>query len=331
MFNCNKFLLKFSILFLLLTTVAINVKAQQEYQFTQTHNFPIVFNSANTGIQPGVNLNAAFRAQWLGINGSPQSQLLTIDLPIDYFNSGFGLLLANDQLGASRISKAKITYAYKLYLSKFSFISIGLNAGINQYALNGEELLTSNGLYENSINHNDEFLPNTNISNIIPDAGFGILLKTENLNIGFASNYIIPSSIMAPNSANNAIYKVKMQYNSHFLGNFSISNNITLHPSLFVHSDLKEHQLKTLIAAHFNERFELGVGYRGYTSKSNDALFFLGGINFWNSFRLSYSYDLNTSALKNVNNGSHELSMGYRFNNLLPSSKRKVIYNPRFL
>jgi len=315
----------------LLLAVSNRCLAQQEFQFSQTHNFPIAFNAANTGIQPGVNLNAAIRSQWIGINGSPLSQILTIDLPIDYFKSGFGLLITNDQLGASRISKASLTYSYKVFVSKTNFVSLGLNAGINQYALNGEQLLTTDGLYENTINHNDDLLPNTNISSVIPDAGFGLLLKTENLNIGFAANSLIPTQINAPNTASNSIYGVKMQYNAHFLGNFLISNNISLQPSLFLHSDLKEHQLNSMIVAHFNEQFELGVGYRGYTGKSNDALIFLSGIKFWNSFRLTYSYDLNTSALKNVNNGSHELSVGYRFNNLLPSSKRKVIYNPRFL
>lgn len=304
--------------------------AQQEYQFSQIHQFPLVLNPAYTGFEPDVNLNLIYRSQWIGLQGAPQSYVLTADLPIDYFNSGFGVLLSNDEIGVSRLTKASLLYSYKYRINQSAILSAGINIGAFQYQFDGTQLLTTDGLYENVINHNDELLTNELSRSIQPDVGIGLYFASPWLEAGVAANSIVNIKLNEGNSAESATYQSKPQYNIQLKTNFEVLDNITIKPALFVHSDLKIHQLNIALPVEVG-RAHVGLGYRGYSKRSNDAVIFMLGFEVLENFVVHYAYDLNVSSLKQAHSGSHEFVLKYRFKNLIPSPKSKIIYNPRFL
>jgi len=306
------------------------VLAQQEYQFSQIHHFPLVLNPAYTGFEPDVNVNLIYRSQWIGLEGAPQSYVLTADLPIDYFNSGFGVLLSNDEIGVSRLIKASLLYSYKYRINQSAILAAGINIGAFQYQFDGTQLLTTDGLYENNINHNDELLTNELSRSIQPDLGLGFYFASPWLEAGAAVNNIANITLNEGNSPESVAYQVKPQYNIQLKTNFEVLDNITIKPALFVHSDLKVHQLNIAVPVEVG-RAHVGLGYRGYSKRSNDAVIFMLGFDVLKNFVVHYAYDLNVSSLKQAHNGSHEFVLKYRFKNLIPSPKSKIIYNPRFL
>jgi len=269
--------------------ITCSIFAQQEFQFSQIHHFPVVLNPAFTGVKPGVNANVIYRTQWLGLTGAPQSQVLTIDLPIDYFNSGFGAIISNDVIGASRVSKVAILYSYKYRINSTSLISIGAQAGAFQYQLDGTELLTNDGLYENSIIHNDELVTNSLKKTIQPDVGLGLYFISQLFQTGLAVNNLINVNTNGGNTAESISFQAKPHYNFQLSTNFTVLDNISIKPALFLHSDLREHQLNIVLPGRIR-RVEAALGYRGYSKRSNDALMLMAGFAVMKNFELHYAY-----------------------------------------
>ncbi len=323
--------LPFILLGIIFCCFTSSLKGQQEVQYSQFHHLGSNFNPAASGTSYALVLDAAYRWQWLGLNGGPQSQLVNVSLPLPLFRSGIGLNIQNDQLGASRLSSVALHYNYRFIDTRDAVLTLGLRAGALQYALNGADLLAPDGFYEGVIDHSDALLPNQNISAITADLGAGVYYLNDMLHIGLAANSLIPARLSADGPDVAFSYTRKMQLNAFSSVKIGLLNNINVIPALFFHSDITKHQLQLNAVIEIDERYEVGSGYRGYSGASNDALVLMGGIKLLENWRLGYSYDLGLSGLKTVHNGSHELRLRFSSSALLPSQKSKVIYNPRFL
>ena len=57
-----------------------------------------------------------------------------------------------------------------------------------------------------------------------------------------------------------------------------------------------------------SNNYWLGVAYR-----TEDAASILLGLDMGSGFNFAYSYDITTSGLNTVSNGSHEITLGYNF------------------
>jgi len=305
--------------------------AQQEYQFSQIHEFPLLLNPAYAGFEPDVNVNLIYRTQWLGLVGAPQSYAVTADLPIDYFNSGFGLIISNDEIGLSRLTKAALLYSYRYRINSSTQITAGVKAGAFQYEFDGDSIRTSEGIYEDDlVNHNDILISNVLTRNIQPNLGFGIYFAHPLIEVGLAANQLINFSFKDLSTAQVARYGAKPQFNLQLKTNFEVLDNITIKPALFLHSDFNVHQLNLSIPVEIGD-LTASLGYRGYNNRSNDALIFMLGYQLMKNFTINYAYDLGLSSIKQNHSGSHEFALKYRFKNLLPAPENKIIYNPRFL
>lgn len=56
--------------------------AQQDEQYTQFMFNKLRYNPAYAGTQESPSITAIARKQWIGLDGAPQSQALTFDLPL---------------------------------------------------------------------------------------------------------------------------------------------------------------------------------------------------------------------------------------------------------
>jgi type IX secretion system PorP/SprF family membrane protein len=304
--------------------------AQQEVQFSQAHFNKLFYNPAFSGVNDALNVNAFYRAQWVGIPGNPEYQSITADMPIYRANSGVGIVFLNDKIGAQKNMNIAVSYAYFLKIGE-STLSFGLTAGINQKSIDGTILRAPQGQYEpNVINHDDDFIPVGKVSAFAPVFGLGVLLKNDQYFVGISSNRILESSFNFTDGGKNVkIYNTRhINLQAGYL--FDITNNIDLQTSLLLKSDLVEHQLDLNVMVIYNEFIWGGLSYRGYNKYSRDAIVGLFGINVNKSLKFGYSYDFNISNLKAVNSGSHELFINYTLPMARPG-KGKIINNPRFL
>lgn len=110
---------------------------------TQFYLNQYLANPAMAGLDSGLNLNAAHRRQWTGIDEAPVNTFITGDLRVGA--SGFGLNIFTDKAGQLSRTRVALSYAYHLPLDRkgnklLHFgLSLAVNSGrVSSYNLDGD-------------------------------------------------------------------------------------------------------------------------------------------------------------------------------------------------
>lgn len=306
----------------------ITAMAQQTPQYTQHMFNKYQFNSAYAGFDRSLSVTGASRSQWASFVGAPTSINLNAHLPFYIWKGGIGLNLENDKTGALSSSTISFSYNY-VYESPIGLFSASARVGVLQSRLNGQDLVTPDGVYEGEqIQHNDAFLPNQSASGMSPIWGLSAYYIHDYFETGI--------SIMDIPKHTSAIGDVSIDRQSlinWFLeANYSVTNDIDILPSVFVKTDLVQTQLEIAGIAKYRNQYFGGFGFRGYNANSLDAIVMYAGFKFNRKYRLTYSYDLGINGLRQFHEGTHEFVLNYNLQKIIGLGlPPKVIYNPRFL
>jgi len=284
----------------------INLSAQQDPQFTNYMYNTLSVNSAYAGSRGHLAVMALYRTQWVGIDGAPQTQTLSIDTPIGK-NVGLGLAFIKDELGPSSEYYIDANISYTVKLNDKSRLSFGMKGGGRFYNVDlfdGFE----DAADVNSIN--DKFLPTI---------GAGLYWRNERSYVGLA----------VPNFLANKHFDTSFNTSSaerlhYFLiaGKvFDVSERVKLKPSLLGKFVVGAPAIVDLsLNALFYETFRLGVAYRW-----DDSVSALVGFQISPKLLLGYSYDLTTTRLGDFNSGTHEVFLRFEL-----ITKEKQLKSPRF-
>jgi type IX secretion system PorP/SprF family membrane protein len=318
------------VFFIVLALNVFFVAAQNAQQFTHYMFNQLIYNPAYAGFDNAINLTALYRAQWVGMEGNPTLQSFSAHSPLNFANSNAGIYVVNDVMGAQRTTHFHIAYAYRQPL-RFGNISFGISAGMFQQQLSGATLRSPQGNYETAVNHNDNFIPNNNVTGIAPEINTGIFLNAKGLQLGVSANNITASRTNLKTTFADAKIQFTRFFTAMALYNIILSKKFALIPSTLLKTDLSYYQTDFNLILQYQNNIYLGSSFRGNARKNFDAVSFLFGFNIIKSFRLGYSYDYTLSSLNSASNGSHEIFANYRIllKDLVKSGK--TIYNPRFL
>jgi len=77
---------------------------------------PYLANPAMAGIDTGLHVNLAYRRQWSGFDGAPETKAMTANYQL-FKRVGIGMNIFNDKAGLLNNTKVAFTYAYHLPLS----------------------------------------------------------------------------------------------------------------------------------------------------------------------------------------------------------------------
>ncbi len=317
-----------------------NVQAQQNIQFTQYIFNSMSVNPAYTGYKEEWFGQLGLRSQWVGLDGAPQTGLLSIDGIVDPINKrhGVGLQITADKLGPQSATSAYANYAFRLRLNEEDTqrLSFGIGAGVTQYSLDGTIL--------DPIEGSDQVLPAGKISNWVPDIRFGVYYYNPKWYAG-----ISVMDLLSGDQSNNIFRwdntttdNIRRKRHLYFIGGalFDLSQGLKLRPSLLVKEDFKGPTSLDLNAMFiFGDRFWLGAGWRtgvtvfereynrlsGNSLSGRNSFSAVTQIYVTNALRIGYSYDHIVSRLSNVQNGSHEITLGVTF-----GQKAQRILSPRF-
>ena len=312
-------------LFLLIIVSDIAV-AQSEPQFSHYMYNKQLFNPAYAGSGDAVEFNALYRTQYVGLSDRATStQYFGFNMPLYAISSGIGLSVTNDLIGYLRTTSVNINYDYRKKFRKFS-LGIGFGAGIIQTGLQGNKLVTPEGIYiGGGVDHRDNYVPATLANGIAPDFSAGIYLNNEKWFAGVAVDHIYSITKLQNTQIGYA-------RNLLFMGGyeFQTGRHFAIMPSALIKTDLREVQAELSLTMKIYDNIMTGIAFRGYSPKSIDAAIIYAGFRI-KGFRLMYSYDINTSYLKGFNTGSHEISAAYQFGLKKRTKAGYYYYNSRFL
>lgn len=299
---------KYSLLLLLLAGLySLPTRAQQVYQLTQYMINDFAYNPAIAGSSDLFVAKFGFRKQWTGVEGSPTTALLSVHGNLSPEKKiGIGALLFTDATGPTRRTGANLAYAYHLPISldRSTYLGFGIAANLMQYSIQFDELVLNN--------EGDPQIGAGTASKFGADANLGAFLKGEKYFVGLSANQLFASKFKFAGNAEN------IQNARHFYlsggYNFAINEQFSLAPALlgkFVRANKPQFELNARAIYTPNgadNDYWLGLAYR-----TEDAVSVLLGLELGGGFNVAYAYDITTSGLNTVSNGSHEISLGYNF------------------
>jgi len=88
--------MKKTILFITLITILASdvLHGQQDSQFTQYMYNTMNFNPAYAGSRGILSIMGLYRTQWVGLDGAPNTQTLSVSSPINYGRNRLGVGLS---------------------------------------------------------------------------------------------------------------------------------------------------------------------------------------------------------------------------------------------
>ena len=287
--------------------------AQQDPQFTQYMFNLLALNPAYAGSEERVSLKALSRHQWVGFEGAPTTQTLTVHSPLGHESLGLGGTIMRDSHGPITQYTFMADFAYRMFMGDAK-LAFGLKGGLNLFQGQFAEL--------NPLVAGDQVFQQNVSTKLDPQFGFGMMYYSDRYFLGLSTPKLVRTEFFDTDSL--AFVSSPGQRAHYFLTGGYVFDLGTYHkfkPTFLVKA-VNGAPLSFDLSANFLffEKFWLGAMYR-----HTDAVGALAQYHITNDFTVGYSYDYPLSTLRNYSGGSHEIMLGFAFGN-----KLKGIRSPRY-
>lgn len=294
--------------FVLMFTAMVSF-AQQDAQFTQYMYNTININPAYAGSRGVLSIFALHRTQWVGLDGAPVTNTVSINTPLNANNLGLGISVINDKIGPTHENTISADLSYTVPTSETFKLSFGIKATANLFDLDVSRLNPADddpSLHD----YSNKFTPNI---------GAGVYLHSDKSYVGFSVPNFIETNRYDDNEI--AIFKEKINYYLIAGYVFDLTNDIKFKPAILIKM-VEGAPLQADVSANFmfNNKFVVGVAYRW-----SAALSAMVGFQVSEGLYIGYGYDHETTNLNHYNSGSHEIFLRYE----LFKNNNKII-TPRF-
>ncbi len=319
------------ILFILL--VSLPAISQQLPIYSQYMSNPIAINPAIAGTEKYTSLRFSSRQQWVGIEGAPNTQILSMHSRLGrtnfYDNEGFvkdknefddqgnivhrkglvfsgkeaiGGLIFNDKNGPINKTGIQMIYAYHLVLDKMRnrfnkppVLAIGGALSFVQFTLNESQLTL--------FDKNDPIISGARESVFVPDMNIGVYLYSDTYYAGISAvNMIQPRmKINGSDSRDNKLVRHLFITGGY---KYETANEMIIEPSILIKATRYVPVQVDINARIYMNNINLGLSYR----TNNDIIVMFGmqvGLYYF-----GYSFDYSVANIIQYSSGSHEIVIG---------------------
>ncbi|MGO4819732.1 PorP/SprF family type IX secretion system membrane protein [Flavobacterium sp. W22_SRS_FP1] len=282
----------FSFVFMFTAIVSF---AQQDAQFTQYMYNTININPAYAGSRGALSVFALHRTQWVGLDGAPVTNAVSMNTPFYESRLGLGVSIINDKIGPIQENTISADLSYTIPTSETVKLSFGMKATANLFDLDVSRL---NPVDDDPSLHdyNNKFSPNI---------GAGVYLHSDKAYVGLSVPNFLETNRYDANDVR--IFKEKVNYYLIAGYIFDFSNYIKFKPALLTKM-VKGAPLQVDVSGNFmfDDKLVVGIAYRWSAAVSA-----MVGFQVTEGLYLGYGYDLETTNLDNYNSGSHEIFLRY--------------------
>jgi len=290
------------ILILSIVLIGESIFAQQQSLYSQYMFNQFLINPAITGNVDYIPVRLTARQQWVGVNDAPSSQSLSGHMLLGNKNMGIGGYFFSDSFGPETKVGVQASYSYILKIDRRrdTKLAFGIAARAFQYRLDYNKLV--------AIDHSDELLYSNTETTFVPDADFGVYLYNDKYSVGMSATQLIglPVEITKNQTKQNDMLR---HYYLQGAYKFRITREFQLEPSvMFRATEVAPVSVDFNVRGIYNQYYWLGLSYR-----SSNTMAAMIGIKY-NHIVLGYAYDFSFSKMINYQSGTHEIILGYNFN-----------------
>jgi type IX secretion system PorP/SprF family membrane protein len=302
------------ILFLLVSALSY---AQQDPLYNQYMFNPLVVNPAYAGSRESVSAVLLHRTQWLGVQGAPSTQTLSVHSPLMDGKIGIGGTIIRDQFGPTTSTGLMGSYAYRIFMGEAK-LAFGLRTSVYNYQFDGAEIeYKETG--ETAVINSTEW---------VPSFDFGVRYYNRTMYAGITFLYLNNPQLDYSSGGNDGSINdgagpsIARHVNITLGKAFEYSKDIVFKPSLLAKlSDKGNSILDINFSALYKDALWVGFSYR-----TSQSLILIAEYNISDRFRAGYSYDIPMSRLIKTTSGSHEIFIGFDF--ITHKSKPRMV-SPR--
>lgn len=281
--------------------------AQNDITMSQCTAIPSLLNPGSAGRTGTYQAVGAFRKQWVGIKGAPQTSFLNVNGEVAFLKNfhGIGAIVTHDAEGALTTMNIAADYSYHIELDK-GMLGLGLRAGVLNTAFNASDLSTTvDGLEDDYHQSSDPLLLGSDESATAFDAGFGAFFQSSKSYLGFSILHLT-----APKMEMNSGATIKRRPLMDLCAGRKLRESTTLgfEARANLLTDFSSTEIDVALLANLKSKVTVGVGYR-----LQDAVFFQVGANLSSALFVGYDYDLCVTDFRTRTSGSHEIVLAYTF------------------
>ncbi len=300
----------------LIACATSNTASAQQIPLFSSYNLnKVLLNPSYAGMDNRTNLFGLSRIQFAGFDNGPVTNMFTGDAGFEDKNMGLGAMLYSDKTNIINQVGIHAMYAYRVKLSKTTTLGLGFSAGVDQWALNFDQINVqdaSEDLIVNSVSTASTFR-----------GDFGVSIKSDRFLVGLAVPKLFTSGVSYTNDLTNV--EVDISQIRHLVANLGYT--LPIKEGVMEFNPMIVMRAATDVTPQFDANFGLNFVDKGYVSvgyRSNYAVTLGGGLILNNNFIVGYNYDKPVNEISKFTSGSHEFVLGVRLNNGKSNSKNTL-------
>lgn len=296
--------------------------AQQDEQYTQFMFNKLRYNPAYAGTQESPSITAIARKQWIGLDGAPQSQALTFDLPLLNNRVGVGGNIYRNTVAVTEKITFDGSYSYRVPLGT-GIMGMGIQASLRFMSVDFSRL---EGTQPISI---DGAIPANYQSKFVPNFGLGFYYHTQQFYLGFSLPRFLKTNIDLADD--DGVISREVQHYYLMSGMMFGDGDFKFLPQFLVkYTQSAPLDADVNLSFIFLDKITIGGTYRIGGARANPIGSSASGLfsmQVNDNILLGLSYDVTLTELRNYQDGSVELILRYHFG----EGKSKIVPNREYI
>jgi type IX secretion system PorP/SprF family membrane protein len=264
----------------------------------------LMINSAYTGSRGSLSAFLSYRAQWMGLKGSPGIQSVSLHTPMKNDRVALGILAQFMQFGYTKSSNVYASYAYRLRVGKGK-LSFGLKGGFERSNSDYSGIsLTTPG---------DPVFTTSEKPYMLPNAGAGVYYFSDKLFAGVAVPKFL-NYYRTPTGSTQAFHSFS-NYSFIFTagGLITFSQFLKFKPSVLVDYSLQKTRKLNQLDINGNLIFADMIWVGGSWRTTEEVAVGILQLQINPQLMFGVSYDYPVGRMSKFSNGSSEFILRYEF------------------
>lgn len=284
--------------------------AQQAATYAQYMFNGLAINPAYAGSHEALSATALVRFQNVGLDGAPKTQTFSLHSPLLNKRVGLGMLAIRDEIGVITQTGLHFSYAYRIPISTKATLSMGLQGGIGIYDANYTQL---------EVPPTNDPAFQQNVHETRPNIGAGLYLYSKDYYVGLSAPHLVNNAFDRGTDFETVYQNKPILLTAGYV--FPIHRLLKLKPN-FLLKIVDDRPVEFDLNANllFDEVLWVGLSY-----KSTQTISVLTQAQLTDQLQFGYSYQISAGPIRQVELGSHEVMLNYRF-----KYNKKGVVSPRY-